>query len=73
MVSIHSSSTTVLNMDVPRKRNGIRLGAVIPFALSTVAFTLTLLAVLSGTQPNMFEDGDMVTANSSVLLIRAAR
>ncbi|PMD50850.1 uncharacterized protein K444DRAFT_711065 [Hyaloscypha bicolor E] len=52
-------------MDVPRKRNGIRLGAVIPFTLSTVAFALTLLAVLSGSHPNIFEDGDMVTVNSS--------
>jgi len=67
MASIHSSPTTALNVDVPRKRNGIRLAAVIPFSLSTVAFTLTFLAVLSGTQPNMFEDGDMATVKFRLL------
>ena len=50
-----------MNMEAPRKRNGLRLTATIPFIFSAVAFILTLLVVLSGTQPTMFEDGDMVT------------
>ncbi|KAE9364018.1 hypothetical protein N431DRAFT_497738 [Stipitochalara longipes BDJ] len=54
-------------MDVPQKKNGVRLTAAIPFAFSAVAFILTLLAVLSGMQPSMFEDGDMITLNTSTV------
>ncbi|KAN0104969.1 hypothetical protein V8E51_010714 [Hyaloscypha variabilis] len=52
-------------METPRQKSGIRLTAVFPFAFSSAAFILTLLAVLSGTQPSTFEDGDMVTLNTS--------
>ncbi len=55
-------------MDNPRQKSGIRLTAVFPFAFSSAAFILTLLAVLSGTQPSTFEDGDMVTVFSALPL-----
>jgi hypothetical protein len=57
-----------LDMETPRQKSGIRLTAVFPFAFSSAAFILTLLAVLSGTQPSTFEDGDMVTVCSALPL-----
>ena len=47
------------------KRGGrFRPSAIIPFALSSIAFVLTLLLVLSGTRPDLIQDGYLLSVSS---------
>ncbi|CZR57366.1 uncharacterized protein PAC_07255 [Phialocephala subalpina] len=53
-------------METPKSRR-VRLTALVPFAFLIVSFVLTLLAVLSGSAPGMFENSNLLTVNSSTV------